>query len=100
MALDESSNNGFYMPVAPAYAGGNGGGFGGGFGGDWGWIILLLLFAGGGWGNGGFGGGFGGGYDFPWILTGQGRYSSESRRGSYNDGSYDDGMNGGSYRGR
>ena len=36
MALDESSNNGFYMPVAPAYAGGNGGGFGGGFGGDWG----------------------------------------------------------------
>lgn len=71
MALtDESNGNGFYMPVAPAY-GGNNGGFG--FGGDWGWIILLLLFAGGGWG-GGFGGGFGNmalGYDFPWLLNGQ-----------------------------
>lgn len=80
MALtDDSNNNGFYMPVAPAYMGGgygNNGGFGG-FGGDWGWIILLLLLAGnGGWGNG-FGGGFGGagnmmlGYDFPWLLNGQ-----------------------------
>ena len=71
MALDESNGNGFYMPVAPAYGGGNGG-FGGGFGNDWGWIILLLLFAGGGWGMGGFGG-FGGGlgYDFPWLLNGQ-----------------------------
>ena len=71
MALtDESNGNGFYMPVAPAYSGNNGG-FG--FGGDWGWIILLLLFAGGGWG-GGFGGGFGNmalGYDFPWLLNGQ-----------------------------
>jgi hypothetical protein len=58
------------MPVAPAY--GNNGGFGG-FGGDWGWIVLLLLLAGGGWGNG-FGGGFGNaqmGYDFPWLLNGQ-----------------------------
>ena len=81
MALDESSNNGFYMPVAPAYAGGNGGGFGGGLGGDWGWIILLLLFAGGGWGNGGFGGGFGGGYDFPWILTGQQNINSNTNNG-------------------
>lgn len=73
MALtDESTGNGFYMPVAPAYmGGGNNGGFGG-WGGDWGWIILLLLLAGnGGWG---FGGGFGGGqlgYDFPWLLNGQ-----------------------------
>lgn len=77
MALtDDSNNNGFYMPVAPAYMGGgygNQGGFGG-FGGDLGWIILLLLC---GWGNGGFGGGFGGygnmmlGYDFPWLLNGQ-----------------------------
>lgn len=62
----------------PVYMnGGNGGGFGNGMGGDsWGWIVLLLLLAGGGWGNG-FGGGFGGygnmqlGYDFPWILNGQ-----------------------------
>lgn len=37
MALtDENGGNGFYMPVAPAYGGGQGG-FGG-FGGDsWGW---------------------------------------------------------------
>lgn len=47
-----------------------------GFGGDWGWIVLLLLLAGNGWG-GGFGGGFGGfnnaalGVDFPWLLNGQ-----------------------------
>jgi hypothetical protein len=71
MAFDESNGNGMYMPVAPAYSGGNGG-FGG-FGGDWGWIILLLLC---GWGGMGFGGGFGGGYgnmmlgyDFPWLLN-------------------------------
>lgn len=52
----------------PVYQSGNSG-FG--MGGDWGWIILILLLAGGGWGNG-FGGGFGGGnYDFPWILNGQ-----------------------------
>ena len=70
MALtDESNGNGFYMPVAPAYGGGNG--FGGGFGGDWGWIILLLLAFNGGWGGmGGFGGGQLG-YDFPWLLNGQ-----------------------------
>lgn len=72
MALD-GENNGFYMPVAPAYGGGNGG-FGNGFG-DAGWLLLLLLAMGGGWG--GFGGGFGGygnmqlGYDFPWLLNGQ-----------------------------
>ena len=72
--MTENANNGFYMPVAPAYAGGYGNGFGG-FGGDWGWIVLLLLCAGGGWG--GFGGGYGGfgnmmlGYDFPWLMNGQ-----------------------------
>lgn len=56
----------------PVYLNGGNGGFGG-MGNDWGWIILLLLFAGGGWGNG-FGGGFGNmalGYDFPWLLNGQ-----------------------------
>lgn len=64
MALnDESNTNGFYMPVAPAYGGGNGG-FGG-FGGDGWWIILLLLC---GWGNG-FGGGFGGGM-WPMMMGG------------------------------
>lgn len=54
-----SGSDNLVMPVAPAY-GGNGG-FGG-FGGDWGWIILLLLFAGGGWG-----GGFGDGGIYPWM---------------------------------
>ena len=44
------------MPVTPM-------GNGGGFGGDWGWIILLLLFAG---GFGGFGGGFGDNI-YPWM---------------------------------
>ena len=43
----------------------------GGFGGDWGWIVLLLLLAGGGWGGfNGYGGG-NAGYDFPWLLNGQ-----------------------------
>lgn len=84
MALtDESNGNGFYMPVAPAYGGGyNNGGFG--FGGDFGWIILLLLFAGGGWGMGGFGGGFGNmalGYDFPWLLNGQNNINANTNSG-------------------
>lgn len=54
------SNSNLIMPVAPA---GYGGGFGGGFGGDWGWIILLLLCCGGGFG---FGGGYDGGI-YPWM---------------------------------
>lgn len=77
MAFDESNGGGIpaTMLVGPTGYGGNygNGGFGG-FGNDWGWIILLLLFAGGGWGIGGFGGGYGNmmlGYDFPWLLNGQ-----------------------------
>ena len=62
-----------YMPVVPA----NGGGFGGGFGDGW-WIILLFLFAGGGFGWGGFGGNGGGfmnadiqrGFDQNAVMTG------------------------------
>lgn len=55
MALTDDN---FVMPVAPTGSGGFGG-----MGNDWGWIILLLLFAGGGWGNG-----FGGGMDvYPWM---------------------------------
>lgn len=62
-----NEENGMVMPVTPMYGGGNGGFGNGGFGGDWGWIILLLLLAGNGWGNG-FGGGFGGGGDlYPWM---------------------------------
>lgn len=62
MALTEGNGNDMIMPVAP-YMGGNNGC---GFGGDWGWIILLLLFAGGGWGNG-FGGWGGGNEIYPWM---------------------------------
>lgn len=59
MALTDESN-GMVMPVAPMYGGGYGNGGFGNFDGDWGWIVLLLLLAGGGgWGLGGFGG-FGG----------------------------------------
>lgn len=55
MALTDESGN-MIMPVAPM----NGGGMGN-FGSDWGWIILLLLFAGGGFG------GFGGMDMYPWL---------------------------------
>ncbi|SCW26673.1 hypothetical protein SAMN05660484_00038 [Eubacterium ruminantium] len=85
MALTDEN---MVMPVAPM-CGSNNGGFGGGFGGDWGWIILLLLFAGGGWGNG-FGGGFGGygnmmlGYDFPWLMTGQQGINANTNNGFQN----------------
>lgn len=102
MALTDDGNN-MVMPVAPMY-GGNGG-FGNGFGGDGWWILLLILFAGGGWGNG-FGGGFGGygnmmlGMDFPWLMTGQQNINSQTANGfrdaMINDGitSIRDGING------
>jgi hypothetical protein len=77
MALTDEGN-GFYMPVAPAYAGNNGG-FGGGWGNDWAWIIILLLAFNGGWGNG-FGGGMGG-YDFPWLLNGQNNINANTNSG-------------------
>ena len=71
----ENNNSGIpaTMLVGPTGYTSYNGGFGG-IGGDWGWIILLLLCANGGWG---FGGGFGGygnmalGYDFPWLMNGQ-----------------------------
>ena len=55
MSLVDNGNNGMYMPVAPAYAGGNNCGFGNC--GD-GWWVILFLFAlmAGGNGFGGFGG--------------------------------------------
>lgn len=91
MALTDENN--MVMPVAPMY-GGNGG-FGG-FGGDWGWIILLLLCANGGWGFGGMGG-FGGygnmalGYDFPWLLNGQQNINANTNSG-FRDAMLNDGI--------
>lgn len=88
-----SDSNNMVMPVAPAYYGGSNGGFGG-FGGDWGWIILLLLVCGGGWGMGGFGGGFGNmalGYDFPWLLNGQNNINANTNNG-FRDAMLNDGI--------
>lgn len=67
-----TDDNGMVMPVGPMYAGGGFGGGMGGFGGDWGWIILLLLVCGNGWGGfGGFGGMGGFAADgaalYPWM---------------------------------
>ena len=97
MALtDENGNMSTTMLVSPTggYMGGNGG-FGGGFGGDsWGWIILLLLFAGGGWGNGFGMGGYGNmalGYDFPWLLNGQQNIMSNTNNG-FRDSMLNDGI--------
>ena len=89
MAITDESN-GLIMPVAPMYGGGNGG-FGG-FGGDWGWIILLLLLAGGnGWGNG-FGGGFGGGgNEFAWLFNGQQGINTNTNNG-FRDAMINDGI--------
>lgn len=94
MALTDESGMNTTMLVSPTGGYGNGNGFGG-FGGDWGWIILLLLFAGGGWGMGGFGGGFGNmmlGYDFPWLLTGQQNINSNTNNG-FRDAMLNDGIN-------
>jgi len=68
MALENGngSGNGMVMPVSPMYGGGNGG-FGNCFGQDGWWILLLLLFASGGWGNG-FGGGMGNGF-VPYAIN-------------------------------
>lgn len=82
MALTDENGTGMVMPVSPM--GNNNGGFGG-CGNDWGWIILLLLFAGGGWGNG-FGG-YGGnqlGYDFPWLMNGQQGINTNTNMGFQN----------------
>ena len=84
MAISNDSSD-MVMPVAPMYGGGNGG-FGG-FGNDWGWIILLLLFAGGGYGGFGGFGGYGNmalGYDFPWLLNGQNGINANTNAGFQN----------------
>lgn len=53
------TNNGMYMPVAPAFGyGGMGGGFGNGLNGDGWWILIILLAMwGGNWGGNGLNGG-------------------------------------------
>ena len=59
-----SENTNMYMPVAPAYMGGN---CNNGFGGDWGeWIILFLIFGMFGYGNNGWGGN-GNNSLYPWL---------------------------------
>lgn len=90
-----TENNGMYMPVAPAYMGGNcNGGFANG---DWGgWLVLFLLF---GLfnGNGGWGNGFGGygnnqlSYDFPWLLNGQNNINANTNNG-FRDAMINDGI--------
>lgn len=89
-----STDNGMFMPVAPAYMGGN---CNNGFGGDWGeWIILFLIF--GMFGNGGWGNGFGGygnnqlSYDFPWLLNGQNNINANTNNG-FRDAMINDGIN-------
>ena len=77
------------MLVSPANGMANNG-FGG-FGGDWGWIILLLLFANGGYGMGGFNGGFGGMYEFPWLLNGQQGINANTNAG-FRDAMLNDGI--------
>lgn len=62
-----TGEGGMVMPVSPMY-GNNGGCFG-----NWGdsiWVIILLLFAFGGWGNGG-GGVNQGGVLYPWMNQAQ-----------------------------
>lgn len=93
MAITDNEN-GFYMPVAPAYAGGGYGNSGfGGFG-DLGWLLVGMLFGGGFGGFGGFGGGYGNmmlGYDFPWLLTGQQNINSQTANG-FRDAMINDGI--------
>ena len=79
MALTDESNGGMVMPVAPMNYGAGNNGFG--FGNDWGWIILLLLFAGGGWGMNGLGG-WGG----MWGMEGMGLYPWLNNSQNINDG--------------
>ena len=75
------------MTPADIYACTRSGSDNGGFGGDWGWIILLLLFANGGWGMGGFGGAGNMmlGYDFPWLMTGQQGINNNTNVADYSE---------------
>ena len=81
------SGNEMVMPVAPMMGGYGNGGFG-----NWGsdiWVILLVLFAFGGFGGCGWGGmmngmgwgGFGNMYEFPWLLNGQNGINANTNAG-------------------
>lgn len=81
------SGNEMVMPVAPMMGGYGNGGFG-----NWGsdiWVILLVLFAFGGFGGMGWGGmmngmgwgGFGSMYEFPWLLNGQNGINANTNAG-------------------
>ena len=79
----DNNGTGMYMPVAPAYGGGNNGMWG-----DGSWIFLwIIAMMCGGWGfggmggMGGFGGGWGLGYDFPWLLNGQNQINANTNSG-------------------
>ncbi len=72
MSLVDNGN--MYMPVAPAYAGGNGGY---GFGGCDGWWVILFLFAL--MGNNGFGGWGGNGEVLPYLWNQQTNDSVNAR---------------------
>ena len=79
----DNNGTGMYMPVAPAYGGGNNGMWG-----DGSWIflwIIAMMFGGWGFGGmggfGGFGGGWGLGYDFPWLLNGQNQINANTNSG-------------------
>lgn len=79
----DNNGTGMYMPVAPAYGGGNNGMWG-----DGSWIflwIIAMMFGGWGFGGmggmGGFAGGWGLGYDFPWLLNGQNQINANTNSG-------------------
>jgi len=88
------NNDGFTMPVVPAYGGvgSSGSGF---LGGDGIWAILLFALIFGFGGFGGFGGGFGGNaamsYDFPWLLNGQNGINNNVS-GGFRDAMLNDGI--------
>ena len=74
MSLIGNEGNGMYMPVAPAYAGGN---CMNGFGCGDGWWVILFLFAL--MGNNGFGGWGGNGEVLPYLWNQQTNDSVNSR---------------------
>ena len=70
-----------YMPVAPT----NGGAFGGDM---FAWIIILILFLG-----GGMGGGFGGNGSYPWIMNGQNEINANTNS-AFRDAGINAGLDG------